>query len=281
MVIDGKALASQILDELKKRVVELEKKGVIPHLAVILVGNDASSELYVKQKRLKGERIGAKLSVFTFQNDIPEKNLLNKIYELNNDATIHGIIVQRPLPRHIDGEKVTKATAPEKDVDGFHPHSPFTPPIALAVWKILEKIKAQSPLAPDLTIWLQNKQIVILGKGQTAGQPIIHAFQKRNIPHTVVDSKTKNKGELLRQADIVISAIGKPHILRPNDIKDEAILIGVGMNRGEDGRMHPDYDEDLIKDKVSFYTPVPGGVGPVNVAMLLSNLLLATNPKKT
>lgn len=288
MVIDGKALATNILDDLKKRVGELQNpsipKGttsdegcITPHLMVILVGNDASSTAYVRQKELKTELINAEISVLRYGEDITENQLLLKLNELNEDPTVHGIIVQRPLPPHIDPEKITHATNPKKDVDGFHPDSRFTPPIALAIEKILEEIKKQSLISTSLSQWLTNKTLVVIGKGQTAGTPIINYLKKQNIQPIVIDSKTENKDALLHNADIIISAVGKPHILKAELLKRGVILIGVGMDRGEDERMHPDYDEDEIAKIASFYTPVPGGVGPVNVAMLLSNLVVAAS----
>lgn len=276
MVIDGKAIALQVLDELKRRVGELEKNNLHPHLAVILVGDDASSEAYVRQKELKAKQIGAELTLFRYSSEITEEELLKKIEDLNNDPSIHGIIIQRPLPVHIDGEKITLATSPQKDIDGFHPKSPFTPPIALAVEEILKKTYKYQKVNITFLEWLSRQDIIILGKGQTAGRPIISYFQKQHLHPIIIDSKTENKETLLQQADIIISAIGQPHSIPPSWIKKGAILIGVGMNKGEDGKMYPDYDETLIKDSVSFYTPVPGGVGPVNVAMLLSNLLIAS-----
>ncbi len=276
MVIDGKALASNILDNLKIRVGELGKKGITPHLVVILVGDDGASTAYVRQKELKAELINVEITVLRYGSEITEQQLLLKLNELNDDKTIHGIIIQQPLPSHISTEKIVAATYPQKDVDGFHKDSPFTPPIALAVWNILEKVKIQSGIRTSLTEWLQSKKLIIIGKGQTAGTPIITYLKRQNITPRIIDSKTEQKDEYLKSADIVISAVGKPHILRATMMKKGVIVIGVGMDKVEDGKMHADYDEDEIVKIASYYTPVPGGVGPVNVAMLLSNLVLAT-----
>lgn len=275
MVIDGKATATNILDKLQKRVGELEKKGIVPHLAVILVGDDASSQAYVRQKELKAKSINCKLSLFTCKSTISEKELLDRVRDLNRDSSVHAILVQRPLPAHIDEDVISYATDPQKDVDGFHPASPFIPPIALAVLQILEEIEGYYNASNDFYAWLRDKDIVLLGKGRTAGQPIMNYFQKLSIPLTVIDSKTEHKDVLLQKADIVISAMGKPHTLNPHILKKGVVLLGVGMDKGTDGRMYPDYDEKQIKDIASFYTPVPGGVGPVNVAMLLVNVIQA------
>lgn len=279
MVIDGKALANTILDDLERRVGELKKIRIQPHLGVILVGNDASSAAYVRQKELKAKQVGIKLSVFRFEETVTEKNLLQQVNILNSDILIHGIIIQRPLPKHIDGEKITLATTPDKDVDGFHPKSPFSPPVALAIEQILRYVRQQINTSTLFDEWLKNKNLVIVGKGQTAGTPIISYFQKKNIFLTVIDSKTENKSQLLKEADIVISAVGKPHTLKSSELKRGVVLIGVGMDK-EDQHMHPDYDEKDMAQIASFYTPVPGGVGPVNVAMLLSNLIDGTERQK-
>ena len=281
MVIDGKEIASEILEDLRKRVGELKKDNITPHLAVILVGDDASSQAYVRQKELKAQQIGVLLTIFRFNTDITEKELVTTIEKLNNDATIHGIIIQRPLPHHINGDTITLATHPSKDVDGFHPESPFDPPVALAVWKILEKIHEHQSDTNDLLSWLQKQSIVLLGKGQTAGKPILSYLLKNSLNPTVIDSKTENRNELIKDAAIIISAIGKPHSLPTHMISPHSSIIGVGMSRREDKKMQADYDQDEIKGKTSFYTPVPGGVGPINVAMLLSNLIKASNPTQS
>ncbi|MEK7605882.1 MAG: bifunctional 5,10-methylenetetrahydrofolate dehydrogenase/5,10-methenyltetrahydrofolate cyclohydrolase [Patescibacteria group bacterium] len=276
MRIDGKAIAQHILDNLTKKVTELRSDGVTPHLAVILVGDDESSKAYVRQKELKVQQIGAAITIHRFKKSFSEDELLTLIDTLNNDEIVHGVIVQRPLPPHIDEDKVTNSTLASKDIDGFRSDSPFDPPIALAVWRILKDVQQQEgEQGRTLSDWLQTKKIVILGKGQTAGHPIIKLFAKEKVPLTVIDSKTEDKDHLLTEADIVISAVGKPGIITSSMIKDGAILIGVGIFRGEDGKMHNDYDDDEVAGRTNYYTPVPGGVGPVNVAMLLTNLVKA------
>src|SRR3989344_5390494 len=241
MRIDGKQIAQEILDELKERVVRLKKKGIISHLHIITLTTDAASNAYVSQKKLKGGEIGAKITVENLSPNTKTDELLSKIERLNNDKNVHGIVIQRPLPSQIEEKKVAEAINPKKDVDGFHPQSKFSPPIAQAVLKILEKIytstpgfDAQKPLG--FSSWLKSKKIAVIGRGVTAGG----------------------------------------HIIKKSDIERGAILIGVGMYKGEDGKFHSDYEEDDIRDTASSYTPTPGGVGPVNVAELLSNLLKAS-----
>lgn len=282
MKIDGREIANEILEDLKKRVGELAKKNITPCLAILIVGNDPASKAYVRQKELKGERIGAKITIKQFSNSISQSNLLTTIQQFNNDNNVHGIIVQQPFPSSIDQEKIVNAITPQKDVDGFHPNSKFEMPIALAVLKILEEIffsLTRSHLArlkgETLISWLRSKKIVVIGKGETGGQPIIQTLRKMSIEPTVIDSKTKNPKALTKTADIIISAVGKSNIVKPNMIKKGVILISIGLHKGSDGKLHGDYEEEKIKNIVSFYTPTPGGVGPLNVAMLLENLVKA------
>jgi len=277
MVIDGKAIAQSILESLKNRVKELKEQGITPHLAVVLIGDDESSKAYVRQKELKINEIGGAITIHRFKDHFTQDELLKLIEELNADPIVHGIIVQRPLPSHIDKNKITDATNKNKDVDGFCDNTPFDAPIALAVWRILKEVYKQIG-DQDLTQdeWIKNKNVAIIGKGQTAGMPIINFFKKRELPLSIIDSTTSNRNDILQKADILISAVGKEDVVTSDILKDGVILIGVGMGRGVDGKMHADYAEEEIAEKAVFYTPVPGGVGPVNVAMLLSNLIKAT-----
>jgi len=274
MKIDGKEIASRMFGSLKPRIDKLKEHGIIPHLAIILIDKDPASVVYVNQKEIKGEKIGAKISVKRLSSDVSESKLLSAIEQLNNDNNVHGIIVQRPLPKNINSNAISLAIEPNKDVDGFHPNSKFQPPIALAVLKILKDISSLT------RSHLAKLKIVVIGKGETGGKPIIDMLRKMNIEPSIIDSKTKNPEALTKKADIIISAVGKSDVVRPEMIKKGLILIGVGLHRGDDGKLHGDYDEEKIKNIASFYTPTPGGVGPVNVAMLLKNLVLATeNPK--
>lgn len=279
MKIDGKEIANKIILELKKRVKKLREKKILPHLAIALVDKDPASVAYVNQKKLKGEEIGVKISVKNIPVDITESALLKTIQQFNNDNNVHGIIVQRPLPDNIESNAISLAIDPKKDVDGFLPNSKFEPPIALAVLRILEEIFSltRSHLVrlrgETLTNWLSSQKIVIIGKGETGGKPIIEMLRKMNIKPSIIDSKTPNPKTITEKADIIISAVGKENIVKPEMLKRGVILIGVGLYKGTDGKMHGDYDEEQIKNIASFYTPTPGGVGPVNVAMLLKNLV--------
>lgn len=265
MVIDGRKIASEILDDLTLRVQKLKERGITPTLAIILVGDNPQSTSYIKQKELKGNRIGVKTSIYRFPNSISTKELVSRLNDLNHLSTVHGIIVQRPLPSQISESVIDSAVNPKKDIDGFHPDSKFHPPIALAVIKILNKAD------PNFL----NKKITVIGKGQTGGAPIIKDLIKLGAFVNVIDRQTteKEKKEILKNSDIVISAVGKSLTVTSKLIKKGAILLSVGLHKDEDEKMHGDYNEDDIKNIVSFYTPTPGGVGPVNVACLLSNLV--------
>ncbi|RJQ36558.1 bifunctional 5,10-methylenetetrahydrofolate dehydrogenase/5,10-methenyltetrahydrofolate cyclohydrolase [Candidatus Microgenomates bacterium] len=275
MRIDGKEIAAGIFENLKKRVEDLKKKGIIPHFAVILVGEDPASKAYVRQKELKTIEIGAKHTTFRLPETISEEEVLSLVEKLNKDKTVHGIIVQRPLPSQINPDKITKISTPEKDIDSFHPDSFFPMPLAAAVLEILKNVYALifKKTDEDFLNWLKSKKIIVIGKGATGGGPTAALLKKLGANPQVIDSKTKNPEELTKEADIVISAVGRPNIIKPEMIKKGVILITVGMSKGGDGKLHGDYNEEEIKDITSFYTPVPGGVGPVNVAMLLENLV--------
>lgn len=266
MKIDGKAFAQEILDDLKERVINLKTRAIVPHMYIITFGNNPQTESYLKQKLLKAEYIGAMITIKRFEETIDQKSVYDLIEKLNNDPLVHGIIVQRPMPSQFDEQTISEAVITQKDVDGFNTKSPFNTPVALAVFKLLEKVLGNTNL--------DSKNIVIAGRGITAGQPIRVFFAKRNIRTINVDSQTENKDEIFRQADIIISAVGK-EILHQGNIKPGVILIGVGMHT-EDGKLKGDYDQVEIENTASFYTSTPGGVGPVNVALLMQNLVEAS-----
>ncbi len=293
MKIDGNVLAAQVLEDLKNRVKELKKRGVTPQLAIVLVGDDPASQAYVRQKDLNGTKIGAKVAIHRLPITIRQDELIDLLSQLNRDQSVHGIIVQRPLPQHINPYIINQSTEPKKDIDNFSEASPYTFPIAAAVLYILryvfeskgegKVIDSEAHTRGDkgknsdesFIQWLKSKNVVIIGKGETGGAPIRAALNELGVPQTIIDSKTSNPDEITKQADIVISAVGKPNVVKPEALKQGAILLGLGMYRGEDGKLHADYDEEKIKDVVAFYTPCPGGIGPTNVAMLLQNLLIA------
>ncbi len=281
MQINGKEIAEKIYVDLKKRVGELNKKNIIPHLAVILVGENPASVAYVTLKQKKGEEIGARVTVLNYLPSVTTGELLEKLNKLNDDPSVHGILIQRPLPDQINVEKLEMHTNPEKDIDGFHPNSPYTLPLPLAVVRILEEIytlkNSESKLANlDFLSWLKAQNIVILGKGPTGGGPIMDYLKKLDVPFTLIDSKTVDPEKKMMHADVIIGAVGRENIVTPEKIKNGVILVGVGILRGEDGKLKGDYDVEKIKDIAGYYTPTPGGTGPVNVAKLMENLITAT-----
>ncbi len=277
MKIDGKEIAAQILKELKTKVGKLKKKQIIPTLAIILVGNDPASVAYVGQKEKKAQSIGTKTIIKHFPSKTSQLKLIRAIQQFNKNNNIHGIIVQQPLPKKINIQTVIQTVNPRKDIDGFNPKSKFKSPISLAVMKILKKVYTYNPrVESQFNNWLKTKKIVVIGKGETGGKPVIESLRKIGIQPLIIDSKTMSHELFTKNADIIISAVGKENILNSKMVKKGTILIGVGLHKGLDGKLHGDYEEKDIKDITSFYTPTPGGVGPVNVAMLLENLIVAS-----
>lgn len=285
MKISGKTIASEIKENLKNQVQILRKKNIFPHLAVVLIGDDPSSQTYVRQKKINGEKIGIKLSIFHFpcltgrqalSIGLKEK-LVELINILNHDPKIHGIIIQRPVPININKKELDMLVSSQKDVDGFHPKSLFDPPVGLAVLEILEWVYKQiidEYKNYSFFAWLKKQKILLVGRGETAGQPIARTFTKKNLKFIVAHSQTKNLKKLCLSSDIIITCVGKPNIVRQDMITKKTILIGVGLHPQEE-KLAPDYNQEEIAQKAAYYTPVPGGVGPVNVAYLLHNLIVA------
>jgi methylenetetrahydrofolate dehydrogenase (NADP+)/methenyltetrahydrofolate cyclohydrolase len=274
MIIDGKAISSQIQHEIKGVVEKIQ--GRKPCLAVILVGDNSASRIYVKRKTEACEFVGITSIRKEFPSTISEKELLHEVDLLNRDAKVDGILIQLPLPSHIRTNLVMLKIDPNKDVDGFHPVNMgklligetdgFFPCTPLGIKVLLERTGVQ----------VEGKHAVVIGRSTIVGKPMA-AMLMQNTPGcnatvTVAHSKTKNLAELCRQADILIAAIGKPHTITKDMVKDRAVVIDVGINRLED-HLVGDVDFNEVKDKCSFITPVPGGVGPMTIAMLLSNTL--------
>lgn len=260
MRIDGKAIAETILTDLTRQVTNLKKREIIPTLAVIQVGDDPGSIAYIRQKQKAADQIGAKLILNHQPSAISNQQLQMIIEQYNNDPSIHGLIVQRPLPKNLHTDTIRLS----KDVDGFLPNSPYPVPVVAAVLKILDNT-------------IKNKKVVVIGRGDTAGKPITEALIKLGCNVTVVHSQTPNPNEITKTADILISCVGRPNVVRRDNIKKGAILISVGLWRDDEGHLHGDYEEGEIKDVAAYFTPTPGGVGPVNVATLMANLLSAVS----
>lgn len=275
MKIVGKKIADKILISLKLRIVKLVKKKIYPRLAIILVGDDPASLAYVKRKEIKAKEIGIQTIIRHFSSNISQNDLFSTIQQFNNNSNIHGIIVQQPLPKQINTPLIISAVSADKDIDGFLKNSKFEMPIVNAVLEILEEVFGHLREG-EFKKWLKNKKIVVIGKGETGGKPTINMLEKMGIEPQIIDSKTKNPESLTEKADIIISAVGKQNIITAQRIRKGVILISIGLSRGNDGKMHGDYEESEIKNKALFYTPTPGGVGPINIAMLLKNLVIAT-----
>lgn len=276
MLIDGKKLAEKLLSNLKKEVEAfIQKTNIIPHLGVIVVGDDAATASYVRQKKRMGEQSGIIVSVYNYPLDITQEELLEHIIFLQTKTELHGLILQLPLPKHLNEKLLTEAIDSKVDVDGFKTDSKFTSPIALAVESILKEIfDLEKNKKNNLTDWLKSQTIVVMGKGKTGGEPIISMLRAKSIEYKVIDSKTENPQSIIKKADILICAVGnKGTIINEHMIKKDAILIGIGMHKTTEGNLVGDYNPIEIKDIAKYYTPIPGGVGPVNAAMLLVNVL--------
>lgn len=294
MKIDGRKIASEIYEDLKIKVGKLTGQGIVPQIAVILIGDDPASISYITQKKKWSKLIGVKFSLFKYPSTIENGELLRIVKRLNNDSQVHGIIIQRPVPIQIDKQKIINAINPEKDIDGFRIDSPYDVPVAKAVIRVLHEIYSSSDgrhrrpesrsnssqLANarsnnNFVDWLRKKSITILGRGETAGGPIIRYLQKIGLQPQIITSQTVNPDKILKTSDIVISAVGKRGVIKPEFLKKKVILLGVGMFKETDGKLHGDYLTSEIKPLTSFYTPVIGGVGPINVAFLIDNLVKA------
>ncbi|MEN8336452.1 bifunctional methylenetetrahydrofolate dehydrogenase/methenyltetrahydrofolate cyclohydrolase FolD [Acinetobacter baumannii] len=277
-IIDGKAAAQQVLDEVKYEVDKMKQQGITPCLAVVLVGEDPASQVYVRNKVEKTEFVGMRSLEFRFETDLSQEQLLAKIDELNADASVHGILVQLPLPKHIDETDVLQRINPRKDVDGFHSENvgglsqgrdvltPCTPTGCIRLLK--------DTLGHDLT----GLHAVVVGRSNIVGKPMATLLLKENCTVTVVHSKTKNIQQVCQQADIIVAAVGRPKMITASYVKADAVVIDVGINRiFENGknRLVGDVDFDDVLPMVSAITPVPGGVGPMTIAYLMKNTLHA------
>lgn len=273
-IIDGKALSAVVKDEVRDAVPVLEKKyGRKPCLCVIIVGEDPASQVYVRNKVKAAAYTGMDSKLIELPASTGEDALLRKIAELNADAAVDGILVQLPLPKQIDEEKIIDAIAPEKDVDGFHPSN------VAGLW--LGK-KCTVPCTPagimrliDSTgIELKGKSAVVVGRSNIVGKPVAKLLLDRHATVTIAHSRTADLGAVTRGADVLVSAVGKAGLIKRDMIKPGAVVIDVGMNRDAEGKLCGDVDFEGCKDKASWITPVPGGVGPMTIAMLMKNTLL-------
>jgi methylenetetrahydrofolate dehydrogenase (NADP+)/methenyltetrahydrofolate cyclohydrolase len=283
-IIDGKAIAAQVNDEVKAGVDELKAKGITPCLAAVLVGDVPASQVYVRTKRKACEHVGISSVLHTPAGDIPETQLLALIDQLNGDPAVHGILVQLPLPGHIDEAKVIECISPSKDVDGFHPNNVGKLVIGMDTFKPCTPAGVQELLVRS-GIEIAGKHAVVVGRSNIVGKPVanllVQKAQHANATVTVCHSRTHDLPALTRQADILIAALGAPHVVSADMVKTGAVVVDVGINRVEDAsakkgyRIVGDVDFDEVSRVASAITPVPGGVGPMTVAMLMANPLKA------
>lgn len=273
-ILNGKELAKKIRKNLKTEVERLKEKGIYPKLAVIMVGDNSSSEVYVKNKSRACIKVGIDFEEFLLGKETSEKELLELIEKLNQDKNIHGILLQSPVPNQIDINKAFRAILPEKDVDGFHPvnvgnlvigEDCFVSCTPFGIMKLLE----------EYNIEIEGKNAVVIGRSNIVGKPMVQCLLAKNATITVCHSKTQKIHEILKNADIVISAIGRSHFVTSDMIKEGAVVIDVGINRLEDGTIVGDVEFESVEKKASYITPVPGGVGPMTIAMLLTNVVKA------
>lgn len=280
-IVYGSEIAQSIKDDLKNRIDELKKNGQrLPHLVVVFVGNDVGSTSYVKGKEKACIAIGMENTTVRYDESVSEETLLKKIEELNNDDSVDGILVQLPLPKHINENKILFHIDPSKDVDGFHPcnigkmligEDTFLPCTPKGIIRILETIGYDD---------LSGKRAIVIGRSNIVGKPIAQLLLNKNATVTITHSKTVDVEKVCAEADIVIAAVGQPKLIKKDWLKKGAVVIDVGVNRGEDNKLCGDVDFADCLDTVKYITPVPKGVGPMTIAMLLENTFEAYNKKE-
>lgn len=273
-IIDGKKLAGLIRQEWKSRAEQLIQKGIKPGLAVIIVGEDPASSIYVKNKVKACSEAGIYSEVHRFQNDASQAEVLQCIHSLNENINIHGILVQLPLPMHFENNRVISAIAVEKDVDGFHLYnvgalvtgnSLFSPCTPAGIMEMLHRNR----------IFIEGRHAVVIGRSNIVGKPMAFMLLEQGATVTICNSKTRNLPDFTRSADILVVAIGKPRMINAAMVKPGATVIDVGINRLPDGKLCGDVDFESVKEVAGYITPVPNGVGPMTITMLLGNTILA------
>lgn len=274
LLIDGKKISTEIKDELKVTVEELKKQGVETCLAVIQVGDDPASSIYVRNKKRACAYVGIESLSYELPEETTEDELVKLVKELNANDNVHGILVQLPLPKHINADTIIRTISPDKDVDGFHPESVgrlcIGEPgfVSCTPAGIIQLLKRSG-------IEIEGKECVVVGRSNIVGKPMSILLLRENGTVTITHSRTKDLKEVTGRADILVVAIGKPKFITADYVKEGAVVIDVGMHRNEENKLCGDVDFDDIKDKVSAITPVPGGVGPMTIAMLMYNCVEA------
>lgn len=274
-ILNGKEVSQKIKEGLKKEVEELKKNGIFPKLAVIMVGEDPSSKIYVRNKSIACMEVGIEYEEYLLNDNTTMDELLKLIDKLNKDDSINGILLQSPIPRGLDINEAFKAIDPKKDVDGFNPCN---------VGKLClgqDSLVSCTPygiikLLEEYGINIEGKDAVVVGRSNIVGKPMMQCLLNKNATVTICHSKTIKLERATKKADILVVAIGKPKFITKDMVKERAIVVDVGINRGEDGKLCGDVDYDGVSEVASYITPVPGGVGPMTIAMLMNNIVKAT-----
>ena len=277
MIIDGKKIAENLRIKLKKEIEQLSASQIRPGLTVILIGDDLASQIYVRNKEKFAQEVGIRSKILKFDNTITEQNLIKEIHKLNSDTSVHGILVQLPLPNHINSRKIISEIDPGKDVDGFHPvnagnlsagNEALVPCTPYGCYLLLKEVMSN----------LSGLHAVIIGRSNINGKPMAQLLLKEDCTVTIAHSKTKNLKQLCLTADILVAAVGKAHMVKSDWVKSDCVVIDVGINRLEENgnkKIVGDVDFENIKNKVKAITPVPGGVGPMTISCLLNNTFKA------
>lgn len=278
-ILDGKQIAKDYRQGLQDQVEALKEKGFTPKLSVILVGNDGASQSYVRSKKKAAEKIGMISEIVHLEETATEEEVLNELNRLNNDDSVSGILVQVPLPKQVSEQKILEAINPEKDVDGFHPinigklyidEQTFVPCTPLGIMEILK----------HADIDLEAKNAVVIGRSHIVGQPVSKLLLQKNASVTILHSRSKYMASYLKDADVIVSAVGKPSLVTKDVVKEGAVIIDVGNTPDENGKLKGDVDYDAVKEIAGAITPVPGGVGPLTITMVLNNTLLAEKMRR-
>ncbi|HCZ7813570.1 TPA: bifunctional methylenetetrahydrofolate dehydrogenase/methenyltetrahydrofolate cyclohydrolase FolD [Staphylococcus aureus] len=278
-ILDGKQIAKDYRQGLQNQVEALKEKGFTPKLSVILVGNDGASQSYVRSKKKAAEKIGMISEIVDLEETATEEEVLNELNRLNNDDSVSGILVQVPLPKQVSEQKILEAINPDKDVDGFHPinigklyidEQTFVPCTPLGIMEILK----------HADIDLEGKNAVVIGRSHIVGQPVSKLLLQKNASVTILHSRSKDMASYLKDADVIVSAVGKPGLVTKDVVKEGAVIIDVGNTPDENGKLKGDVDYDAVKEIAGAITPVPGGVGPLTITMVLNNTLLAEKMRR-
>ncbi|HGW5923212.1 TPA: bifunctional methylenetetrahydrofolate dehydrogenase/methenyltetrahydrofolate cyclohydrolase FolD [Staphylococcus aureus] len=278
-ILDGKQIAKDYRQGLQDQVEALKEKGFTPKLSVILVGNDGASQSYVRSKKKAAEKIGMISEIVHLEETATEEEVLNELNRLNNDDSVSGILVQVPLPKQVSEQIILEAINPEKDVDGFHPinigklyidEQTFVPCTPLGIMEILK----------HADIDLEGKNAVVIGRSHIVGQPVSKLLLQKNASVTILHSRSKDMASYLKDADVIVSAVGKPGLVTKDVVKEGAVIIDVGNTPDENGKLKGDVDYDAVKEIAGAITPVPGGVGPLTITMVLNNTLLAEKMRR-